>query len=64
MLIDDDVTSHLRLWPGVEMGIKRVKYLKGNAEADQVVATVQYVQKRKQPRPTWENTFGHKGAKP
>ena len=52
MLIDDDATSHSRLWPGIEMGIKRLKYLKGNTGADQVAATVQYVEKRKQPGPT------------
>lgn len=60
MLIDDDATSPLRLWPQVELGIKRLKHLKKKSRSER---TVQYVEKSKQPRSTWENTFGHKGAK-
>ena len=32
MLIDDDATSPLRLWPQVELGIKRLKHLKKKAD--------------------------------
>ena len=33
MLIENDATSRVRLWPRVETGIKRLKYLKPKKEA-------------------------------